>query len=202
MHEALQSSSRSKNKLLGLPAQEINPSLIMRSGCLSLLGVWLVVLCERVRGGADVAPENLWNYRDVAGDEIKFLGDPSPGLAQRSCKHYYGPVPTKSGKEWANRTCSAPFDQVCIMIKGQAEVEAYKFEMSYVRGCFYRCPCPDSQPWVEWYMGRPGDPHRIMRRWEKRCILQTPPRGYAIGSDALPFPKVMALPFPSQVGGS
>jgi len=153
----------------------------------------------RVGFGSD---PNMWNYRDDNGGWIATTGDPSPGLNQRTCYHYYGPEPTRDGKEWATVKCNAPFDQVCILLKGEAELLPYEFRMSYVRGCHFRCPCPDSQPWVEWYKGYPGndayrDEHNIFRRWEKKCVLETPPKAYAVASSALPFTQVPCIFLPN-----
>ena len=161
-----------------------------------LLGMLLLLHVGGAQGGGDGSQVNMWNYRNLDGNPIEFKGDPSPGLNQRTCKHYYGQIAPKDGKEWASVNCTAPFDQVCVMLKGEAELRAYYFEMSYVRGCHFRCPCPDSQPWVEWYMGVPGNihGHNIKLRWEKKCTLQTPPQAYTAASDALPFTKVSTAP--------
>lgn len=160
-----------------------------------LLGMLLLLHVGGAQGGGDGSQVNMWNYRNLDGNPIEFKGDPSPGLNQRTCKHYYGQIAPKDGKEWASVNCTAPFDQVCVMLKGEAELRAYYFEMSYVRGCHFRCPCPDSQPWVEWYMGVPGNihGHNIKLRWEKKCTLQTPPQAYTAASDALPFTKAKKL---------
>ena len=144
-------------------------------------------------------PENMWKNQGARGEKLEFSppeGDPSPGLYQRTCYHYYGHVGPRDGKEWAQVKCNAPFDKVCIMLKGDAEIAPYVFKDSYVRGCHWRCPCPETQPWEEWYMADGiGDEewrlqHAVKRHWEKKCFLQHPPREYAVASTALPFTQV------------
>lgn len=162
---------------------------------------WLVAFVLLSPLTESVNPENMWKQRDHNGDYLTTLGDPSPGLNQRTCYSYYGPEPTRAGKEWPQVACKAPFNQVCISIKGEAELEPYKFRMSYVRGCHFRCPCPDAQPWKEWYMAeKNGDPaYRlragVKRHWEKKCFMQHPPKGYAVASAALPFAMVSSLSY-------
>ena len=60
-----------------------------------------------------VDPENMWKQRDGDGNYIEKLGDPSPGLKQRTCYSYHGHFADRQGKEWAQSKCTAPFDQVC-----------------------------------------------------------------------------------------
>jgi len=149
--------------------------------------------------GAAFDPRNQWRKVDEKGKVTTFLGDPSPGLQQRSCYSYFGQTSERDGKEWASAKCNAPFDQVCMAIKGEAELKPYEFTTSYIRGCHFRCPCPDAQPWVEWYHSDAygGEEWRftgsIRRHWEKICFLQHPPKGYAVGSNALPFSMAKGL---------
>jgi len=147
-----------------------------------------------------VTTQNAWNNVDQNKDPLEFVGDPSPGLKQRRCYHYYGHTATRNGKEWATTACNDPFDHVCLLIKGEAELEDYVFATSFVRGCHFRCPCPESQPWEQWYKGAtdnwmrdPSVNHALdtagvtNRRWEKKCFMQTPPKAYAITSRAMTF---------------
>jgi hypothetical protein len=136
---------------------------------------------------------NMWKNYDNNGI-IEKMGDPSPGLYMRTCYQYFGHKATRVGREWSTVECKAPFNFVCVAIKGMAEMEDYEFQESYIRGCHFRCPCPDSQPWVEWYRAYVGDEaHRLetafRRHWEKKCVMQAPPAAYDIGSRTLPFPK-------------
>merc|ERR1711934_792990 len=111
----------------------------------------LASLLDMARGGGgeSIGP-NMWSNRGTNGAVLEFIGDPSPGLAQRMCYHYYGHTPNRNGKEWDVVNCSWPFDFTCVALSGEAEMEVYQFKTSYVRGCHFRCPCPESQPWQEW----------------------------------------------------
>lgn len=149
-------------------------------------------------------PRVPWHNSDGRGSAIEFFGDPSPGLPQRTCFHHYGhEAEDQRGehvrKAWAETKCHYPFDYTCVMIEGSAEMQPYVYKQSYQRGCHFRCPCPDSQPWQEWYQtqysGNENWRQRVAlyRRWEKHCILDKPPTGYAIGSSALPWEKSKPL---------
>jgi hypothetical protein len=168
--------------------------------CQGLLSLLMAVVVHVARGAFD--PRNQWQNTDENGKRTTFLGDPSPGLSQRTCYHYYGDTPNRAGKEWATTKCTAPFDQVCVAVKGQAELTPYKFTEAFIRGCHFRCPCPDAQPWVEWYQSERRDDrfgYSIKRHWEKICFLQSPPSGYAVSSNTLPFSQALltfeTLPF-------
>merc|ERR1711988_582833 len=173
----------------------------------AMLRPWHLALAAALALLDGAGAQNQWTNLNSRGQRLDFVGDPSPGLTQRRCYSYYGDQATRSGKEWATTECNAPFDFVCILLKGEAEITDYNFRMSYVRGCHFTCPCPEEQPWEEWYMG-PRDeslrathhnlagpldePFRygvLNRHWEKSCFLQAPPTSYAVASKVLPFAR-------------
>lgn len=160
----------------------------------------LVALCTFTTGQNNLPWKepgmSPWTTLDENQKEIQWVGDdPSYGLKQRSCYSYHGHVEGAAGKTWSKVNCTAPFDNVCIMISGHAEMTDYNFKKSYQRGCHFTCPCPIQQPWVEWSRNHGGLNKQqrfegaVFRHWEKTCELPHPPKNYDLGSTTLTWPQ-------------
>ena len=110
------------------------------------------------------------------------------GAGMDFCKHYYGLHGGKHGWEhsWAESNCTYPFNDVCLMIKGGAELQPHVFETRYLRSCYFRCPCNESIPWELRGIGASfGEATNFT--WHKKCNM-LPDKAYALSSPAYPWP--------------
>merc|ERR1712159_89994 len=109
------------------------------------------------------------------------------GEGQKWCAHYYGKHGGKDGwANWEESNCTAPFNDVCVMLAGQAEITHHNFEQRYLRSCHFRCPCNESLPWELHGIGESFDT-AVNMTWNKRCTM-LPPTEYALSSPTYKWP--------------
>ena len=105
----------------------------------------------------------------------------------RWCAHYYGTTGGKDGwATWAEANCTFPFNDVCLMIKGNAELTSHQFSTRYLRSCFFRCPCNESIPRELHGIGDSLEGATNFT-WNKKCSM-APPTAYALSSPQYPWP--------------
>jgi len=110
------------------------------------------------------------------------------GEGQKWCAHYYGKHGGKDGwANWEESNCTFPFNDICMLVKGDAELTDHQFETRYLRSCYFRCPCNESIPWELHGIG--GSLAEATNfTWNKKCSM-IPPTSYALSSPNYPWPS-------------